>query len=94
MVAPEGSACAILVPLPLVDIPFEREGIDIVGPLEKRVRGHQHVVVVVDYATWYPEMIPMCSMIAQIVTRELMQLLQRLPTEVVMDQVLNGIFSL
>jgi len=28
---------------------------DIVGPLSKSVRGHQYILVIIDYATRYPE---------------------------------------
>jgi hypothetical protein len=35
--------------------PFERIGIDIVGPLPKTSQGHVHIVVAVDYLTKWPE---------------------------------------
>ena len=35
--------------------PFERIAIDIVGPLPRSRKGYQYVLVIYDYATWYPE---------------------------------------
>ncbi|KAK0145573.1 hypothetical protein N1851_015527 [Merluccius polli] len=35
------------------ETPFERSGLYIVGPLPKSARGHQNILVKVDYATWY-----------------------------------------
>ncbi|KAL1263245.1 hypothetical protein QQF64_005984 [Cirrhinus molitorella] len=40
-----------LVPLPIIDVPFERIGMDLVGPLPKSAWGHEHILVIVDYAT-------------------------------------------
>ena len=38
-----------------VGLPFERVGIDIVGPLPKTSQGNVHIVVAVDYLTKWPE---------------------------------------
>src|SRR3954452_17220692 len=35
--------------------PFERIGIDFVGPLEKTRRGNRYILVVTDYLTKWPE---------------------------------------
>jgi len=48
-----------LISLPIIGTPFERVGMDIVGPLPKSARGHQYILVIVDYATWYPEAVPL-----------------------------------
>ncbi|KAJ8346383.1 hypothetical protein SKAU_G00277840 [Synaphobranchus kaupii] len=48
-----------LIPLPIIDIPFKRIGMDIVGPLPKSSRGHRYILVILDYATRYPEAIPL-----------------------------------
>lgn len=50
-----------LSPMPLIDQPFERIGLDIIGPLRKSEGGHTHILVVVDYATRYPEEEPETS---------------------------------
>lgn len=44
-----------LIPLPIIDVPFERIAMDLVGPLVKSTKGHQYILVILDYATRYPE---------------------------------------
>ena len=46
------------VPLPIIEVPFERVAMDLVGPLVKSTRGHKYILVIVDYTTRYPEAIP------------------------------------
>ncbi|XP_078240795.1 uncharacterized protein LOC144586395 [Pogona vitticeps] len=79
---------APLVPMPLVDHPFDRIGIDIVGPLTKSAGGHTHILVLIDYATRYPEAVPLRSTTAKVIARELMQVFTRLgfPKEILTDQ--------
>ncbi|XP_056598246.1 tyrosine-protein phosphatase non-receptor type substrate 1-like [Triplophysa dalaica] len=36
-------------------VPFERIGMDLIGPLERSAQGHRFPLVIVDYATRYPE---------------------------------------
>ncbi|XP_042591967.1 uncharacterized protein LOC122139310 [Cyprinus carpio] len=48
-----------LIPLPIIEVPFKRIGMDLVGPLPKSAQGHEHILVIVDYATRYPEAIPL-----------------------------------
>ncbi len=38
-----------------MQVPFERIGMDLIGPLERSARGHRFALVLVDYATRYPE---------------------------------------
>ena len=54
-VAPRTSVRNLLIPMPIIETPFERLALDIVGPLPKTSRGHRHILVLVDYATRYPE---------------------------------------
>ncbi|KAL0177337.1 hypothetical protein M9458_026231, partial [Cirrhinus mrigala] len=77
-----------LIPLPIIDVPFERIGMDLVGPLPKSARGHEHILVVVDYATRYPEAVPLRKVTAKNIAQELFQLLSRvgIPTEILTDQ--------
>ena len=37
-----------LIPLPIIDVPFDRIAMDLVGPLVKSARGHQYILVVMD----------------------------------------------
>ncbi|KAJ1214351.1 hypothetical protein NDU88_001970, partial [Pleurodeles waltl] len=47
-----------LQPFPVVSTPFERVGIDIVGPLDpKTAMVNRFILFLVDHATWYPEAI-------------------------------------
>lgn len=49
--APKPSTQNPLIPLSIIEVPFERLARDIVGPLPKTSRGHKHILVMVDYAT-------------------------------------------
>ena len=52
---------APLVPLPVITEPFQRIAMDIVGPLPKSRLGNRFILVICDYATRYPEAIPLRS---------------------------------
>ena len=44
-----------LVPLPIIDIPFERIAEDIIGPLPRTKAGNRYVLTLMDYGSRYPE---------------------------------------
>ena len=46
---------APLIPLSIVEEPFQRIAMDIVGPLPRSSSGNRYILVVCDYATRYPE---------------------------------------
>ena len=77
-----------LVPLPIIEVPFERIAMDLIGPVPKSARGHQHILVVLDYATRYPEAVPLRHTSAKLIAKELMEMFSRvgLPKEVLTDQ--------
>ncbi len=77
-----------LIPLPIIEVPFERIGMDLVGPLPKSARGHEHILVIVDYATRYPEAIPLRKVTAKAIAQELFLLSSRvsIPAEILTDQ--------
>ena len=50
-----------LLPLPIMDIPFKRIAMDIVSPLPRSRSGNKYLLVLCDYATRYPEAIPLRS---------------------------------
>ncbi|XP_041840373.1 uncharacterized protein LOC121639280 [Melanotaenia boesemani] len=56
-----GPSRAPLQPLPVIGTPFERLGMDIVGPVEKSKAGNRYMLVITDYATKYPEVFPLKS---------------------------------
>lgn len=80
-----------LIPLPIISEPFERMAMDIIGPLPRSHSGKRYVLVVCDYATRYPEAIPMKSIDAECVAEELVTLFSRVgvPKEILTDQGTN-----
>ena len=77
-----------LQPLPIIGVPFQRMGMDIVGPLERTRSGHRFILVVCDYATRYPECFPLRKITASAIARALLQLFSRvgIPEEILTDQ--------
>lgn len=75
---------APLQPMPIIEQPFAWIAKDFVGPLLRSARGHRFLLVIVDYATRYPEAIPLCGMHVPGIARVLLQLFSRvgLPKEI------------
>jgi len=75
-------------PLPVIEEPFSRIGMDIIGPLPKSRSGKRYVLVICDYATRYPEAIAMRSIDAEHVAEELVAVFSRVgvPREILTDQ--------
>ncbi|XP_075939166.1 uncharacterized protein LOC142940136 [Anarhichas minor] len=86
--SPEPHFKSPLIPLPIIDVPFSRIAMDLVGPLAKSARGHQYILVILDYATRYPEAIPLRNMTTKRIARELIYLFSRvgIPKEMLTDQ--------
>ncbi len=82
------TAKAPLRPLPLMEVPFERIGMDLIGPLERSARGYRFALVLVDYATRYPEAVPLRSISAKSVAEALFRIISRvgIPKEILTDQ--------
>ena len=82
---------APLVPLPILDEPFRRIAMDIVGPLPRSRSGNRYVLVICDYATRFPEAVPMRSIDAENVAEELLKLFARvgIPVEILTNQGAN-----
>ena len=77
-----------LIPLPIMSVPFQRIPMDIVGPLPKSNKGNRYILVICDYATRYPEAIPLRSIEAETIAEELVVLFSRvgIPNEILTDQ--------
>ena len=75
--APRPSVRNLLIPMPLIEVPFERLALDIIGPLPRTCRGHRYILGMVDYATLYPKAVPLRATTAKAVARELMILCSR-----------------
>jgi transposase InsO family protein len=77
----------MLVPLTIIGVPFECT-LDYVGPLVKTARGHQYILVIVDYVTRYPEAIPLWAEVSKGIAWGLFHLFSRvgIPNEILTDQ--------
>ncbi len=88
LINPPATAKAPLRPLPLMEVPFKRIGMDLIGPLERSTRGYRFALVLVDYATRYPEAVPLRSILAKSVAEALFRIISRvgIPKEILTDQ--------
>ncbi len=82
---------APLIPMPVIDVPFKRVGMDIVGPFVKSKKRNLYLLTIVDYATRFPEAIPLTNVKANTVVDALISVFARvgLPQEIVHDQGTN-----
>ncbi len=74
--------------MPLIEVPFERVAVDIVGPLHPiSDRGKRYILTIVDYATRYPEAIPLARIETVDVAEALFQVFTRVgvPKEILTD---------
>ena len=75
--------------IPVVDVPFKRVTVDIIGPIEPGSEaGHRYILTLVDYATRYPEAVPLKRIDTEIVAEALVDIYSRLgvPEEILSDQ--------
>jgi hypothetical protein len=75
--------------MPLIDIPFQRVAIDLVGPIAPVTdRGNRYILTLVDYATRYPEAVAIKSIEAETVAESLVTMFTRIaiPEEILSDQ--------
>ncbi len=88
LVYPVASPKAPLYPLPLLEVPFERIGMDLIGPLESSAHGHCFALVLVDYATRHPEAMHLRTISAKSVVDALFRVISRvgIPKEILTDQ--------
>lgn len=77
-----------LIPLPITEVSFECIGMDLVGPLPKSAWGHEYILVILDYATWYPEAVPLRKATSKNIAKELFLLMSHvgIPKEILTDQ--------
>ena len=80
-----------MVPLPIIQEPFRRIAMDIVGPLPRSRSGNHFILVVCDYATRYPEAFALKSIDSEHVAEALMTLFSRVGVaeEILTDQGTN-----
>ncbi|CAN2390101.1 K02A2.6-like [Pristimantis euphronides] len=80
---------APLIPLPVIEEPFQRVAVDLIGPLAvPSTSGKCFILTVVDYATRYPEAIALSSIRADKVADALLGIFSRVgfPREMLTDQ--------
>ena len=74
--------------LPLIDTPFKRVAVDIVGPIEPRSNNRsRYILTMMDYATRYPEAIALPSIETEHVAEALVEMFSRVgvPDEMLTD---------
>jgi hypothetical protein len=87
--APKGRVKKVpLQRMPIIDQPFKRVAVDLVGPFHPPSEGgHRYILTLVDYATRYPEAIPLKMISTEVVAEALVDMYSRLgiPEEVLSD---------
>ena len=85
----EGSVPKVpLEKMPLIDKPFKRVAIDLVGPIGPPSEdGHRYILTLVDFATRYPEAVPLKNIDTETVAEALVDIFSRLgvPEEILSD---------
>ena len=87
--APKGRVAPVpLQNMPVIETPFNRIAIDIIGPLPNTEEGHSYILTVVDFATRYPEATALKEITAEAVANALVLVYSRLgiPSEILTDQ--------
>ena len=75
--------------MPLIDMPFTRVEVDIVGPIAAPSEtGHRYILTLVEYTTKYPEAVPLKKITTETVAEALLNIYSRegIPEEVLPDQ--------
>ena len=61
--------------MPIIDTPFDRVAVDLVGPMfPPTERGSKYILTVMDYATRYPEAVPLKDLQAETVVEALVNM--------------------
>ena len=79
---------ALLGKMPRIDIPFRRVATDLIGPLKPVTYSkYRYIFTLVDYATRYPEAVPLASIDTETVAEALVSIFSRVgvPNEVISD---------
>ena len=74
--------------MPLIDQTFKRVAIDLVGPIATASdKGHRYILTLVDYATRYPQAVPLMNIDTETVAEALSDMYSRVgvPEEVLSD---------
>ena len=74
--------------MPLIDMPFRRVAVDLVGSISPpSEKGHRHILILIDYATRYLEAVPLKNIETETVSKALLDMYshQEIPEEVLSD---------
>lgn len=74
--------------MPLIDMPFKRVAIDLIGPISPPSKeGHRYILTLVDDATRYPEAVPLKNIDTETVAEALVDIFSRLgiPEDILSD---------
>ena len=87
---------APLLSLPIVSEPFRKVAIDLIGELPRSKNGYKYILTLVDYATRYPEAVPLRNTSSRHIADALINIFCRvgIPEELVSDQGSNLIGEL
>ena len=80
---------ALMRNIPVVNVPFKLVAVDLIGPIEPASEaGHRYILTLADYATRYPEAVPLKRIDTETVAEALMDIYSRLgvPEEILSDQ--------
>ena len=72
----------------LIDTPFKRNAVDLIGPIHPpSEQGHRYILTLVEYATQYPDAVPLKSINTEAVAEALVDMYSRLgvPEELLSD---------
>ncbi|PIK39424.1 hypothetical protein BSL78_23736 [Apostichopus japonicus] len=75
--------------MPLIDTPFKRVAVDIVGPISPTSKhGNRYILTLVDYATGFPEAVPLRNIDTERVAEALVDIFSRVgvPSEILTDR--------
>ncbi|KAF7685984.1 Retrovirus-related Pol polyprotein from transposon, partial [Cucumispora dikerogammari] len=78
-----------LVKMPIISVPFSRVSMDIVGPLlPSSAEGHKYILTLIDWATGFPEAVPLKTIDSISVAEALLTIFSRvgIPNEILSDQ--------
>ena len=75
--------------MPIFSVPFERVVIDLVGPIVPcSEEGHKYILTLIDYASSFPEAVPLKHVTSASVAEALMNIFSRvgIPKEILSDR--------
>lgn len=87
---PKGKVTKVpLGEMPLMDTPFERVAVDLIGPINPMADSrNRYILTIVDYATRYPEAVPLKTIETERIAEALLEVFSRVgfPKEILSDQ--------